>query len=70
MGLEYKNDINPTKDDEGCSCPLVNFIIDKSDCLSTTMVVAGFMDENSMKDKFKTKENWKEICLNCQNFKF
>ena len=70
MGLEYKNDVNPTAGADGVMCPLVEFTIEKSDCLENTMVTAGFMDETIMRTKFKEKENWKEICQNCKFFNF
>ena len=70
MGLEYKNDINPTGSDRGIECPLVEFAIEKSNCMENTMVVAGFMNEFGMHEKFKTKENWREICRNCRYFNF
>ena len=70
MGLEFKNDINPTSGDNGICCPLVDFEIEKNNCLENTMVTAGFMDEFSMIDKFKQKENWREICQNCKYFNF
>lgn len=70
MGLEFKNDINPATSNDGVKCPLVDLRIEESDCLENAMVTAGFMDENSMISKFKEKENWREICQNCQYFSF
>lgn len=70
MGLEFKNDINPTGGHDGVSCPLVDFNIEESNCIENAMVVSGFMDENKMIDRFKQKENWKDICKNCPNFSF
>ena len=34
------------------------------------MIVSGFIDEIVMIEKFKQKENWREICKNCKNFSF
>ena len=70
MGLEFKNDVNPTSGANGVKCPLVEFMIEESNCLENAMIVSGFMSENTMHGKFKEKENWKEICQNCQNFSF
>ena len=60
MGLEFKNDINPTSGDNGIKCPLVDFIIEESNCLENAMIVSGFMDENTMISRFKEKEDWRE----------
>ena len=70
MGLELKNDINPTTGKDGIKCPLVDGMIEESNCLENAMITAGFMDESTMISKFKEKENWKEICQNCPNFSF
>lgn len=70
MGLEFKNDIQPTSGQNGLQCPLVDFMIEKSNCLENAMIVSGFMDENAMISRFKEKENWKEICRNCKNYSF
>lgn len=70
MGLEFKNDINPTSGQDGIKCPLVDLMIEESNCLENAMIVSGFMDENTMISRFKEKENWKEICKNCKNYSF
>ncbi len=70
MGLEFKNDVNPTSGTNGVMCPLVDFKIEESNCLENAMIVSGFMDEKTMIGKFKEKENWQEICKNCPNFSF
>lgn len=70
MGLEFKNDVNPTAGEDGVKCPLIESEIKSSCCLENTMVVAGFMDENTIRENFKAKENWKEICQTCKYFKF
>lgn len=70
MGLEFKNDVNPASGANGIKCPLVDFMIEESNCLENAMIVSGFMDEISMVEKFKQKENWREICKNCKNFSF
>ncbi len=70
MGLEFKNDVNPTSGEDGVKCPLVDFMIEKSNCLENAMIVSGFIDENSMDAKFREKENWREICAKCENFSF
>ena len=70
MGLEFKNDINPTSGADGVQCPLVDFKIEPNNCLEIAMITADFMDENTMNLQFKEKENWREICKNCKNFSF
>lgn len=70
MGLEYKNDIELASGKNGMKCPLVNFAIEESNCLENAMIVAGFMDENTMISRFKEKEDWQEICRKCKNFSF
>lgn len=70
MSLEFKKDIKPTSGANGVKCPLVDFIIEESNCLENAMIVAGFMDENTMLAKFKEKDTWREICRNCKNFSF
>lgn len=70
MGLEVKNDINPTAEADGILCPLVDIMIEKNNCLENTMVNAGFMDEFTMIEKFREKENWREICRNCKYYNF
>ena len=70
MGLEYKNDINPASGHDGIKCPLVDIMIEENNCLENSMIVAGFMDENTMIGRFKEKENWREICKNCKNYSF
>ena len=68
MALEFKNDIEPTKGDEGVKCPLVDYSIASHHCIENAMIISGFMDENKMLEGFKAKENWREICQNCPNF--
>lgn len=70
MGLEFKNDINPTSGQDGIKCPLVDLMIAKDKCVENTMITAGFFDENTLLDKFKNKENWREICQNCEFYNF
>lgn len=70
MGLEFKNDIKPTSGANGIKCPLVDFMIEESNCLENAMIAAGFMNENAMLPQFKEKEAWREICRNCKNFSF
>lgn len=70
MGLEFKNDINPTGKSNGIKCPLVDFVIEESSCLENAMIVSGFMNENTMISKFKEKENWREICKTCEYYSF
>lgn len=70
MGLEYKNDIDPSSGEDGVDCPLINKKILNSVCVENAMAVEGFLDDNNIISVFKEKENWKEICKNCRYFNF
>ena len=70
MGLEFEIDINLANGHDGVNCPLINAFIQESNCIENAMIVSGFMNESIMISKFKQKENWKEICKNCDNFTF
>lgn len=46
-------------------CPLVDELIRDIDCIENRDVVDGQVVESSLPDKYKLKENWKEICRKC-----
>lgn len=48
------------------SCPLVDASITSADCIENVDVVDGLIVEESMPDKYKVKEDWKEICRKCK----
>lgn len=52
--------------DDKIRCPLVDHDIDDIDCIENRDVVDDMIVESSMPDKYKTKENWKEICMKCK----
>lgn len=47
-------------------CPLVDEMIEDIDCIENRDVVDGMIVESSLPDKYKRKENWREICENCK----
>lgn len=48
------------------SCPLVDASITSADCIENVDVVDGLIVEESMPDRYKVKEDWKEICRKCK----
>lgn len=48
------------------SCPLVDTLIASADCIENVDVVDGLIVEESMPDRYKVKEGWKEICRKCK----
>lgn len=48
------------------SCPLVDEVITSAECIENVDVIDGIMVEESMPDKYKVKEDWKEICRKCK----
>lgn len=47
-------------------CPLVSEDIEIIDCIVTADVVRQILKDTVMPNKFKCKENWKDICRNCK----
>jgi len=43
-------------------CPLVDEHIDGFDCMEFQCII-----ENNIPDKFKQKDNWQDLCENCEN---
>lgn len=53
-------------DDNYVFCSLVDEMIEDIDCIENRDVVDGMLVESSLPDKYKRKENWREICANCK----
>ncbi len=53
-------------DDRYVFCPLVDKTIEDIDCIENRDVVEGMIIESALPDKYKKKENWKNICKNCE----
>ncbi len=49
-------------------CPLVDSNIEDIDCIENQDVVKHLVTEKSMPQKYKQKENWREICEQCKYF--
>lgn len=47
--------------EEKVICPLIDSLIDPIDCLENQA-----LREESFPEKFKKKDDWKEICKNCK----
>lgn len=47
-------------------CPLTDTAIQSYECVETSDIAAGMFKERCLADKYKQKENWKEICKNCK----
>ena len=51
-------------------CPLIDEMLSAGDCVAVTDITDGFIKERVLQDRFKEKENWREICLSCDNRKY
>lgn len=48
-------------------CPLIDADTNPSDCIENIDIIDGFIsDESHIPEKFKTKDNWKELCKSCK----
>lgn len=47
-------------------CPLLDETIEDIECMENSDCVKGAVLISSMPDKFKSKNNWKSICENCE----
>lgn len=47
-------------------CPLVDEEIENIECIENSDVAAGMMKEETLPQKYKEKEKWREICKNCK----
>lgn len=50
------------------NCPLCNEIINDYECIENQAVANDEIIEKSLPVRFKQKENWRNICLNCKYF--
>ena len=55
--MENKNRVCPLLDDE---------IISFDDCVENCTIVEGYLKPDSLPEKAKRKENFREICLSCK----
>ncbi len=53
-------------EDRQVFCPLVDEKIEDIDCIENSDVVEEMILEENMPDKYKKKNDWKNICKNCQ----
>lgn len=53
-------------DDNYVFCPLVDEMIEDIDCIENRDIVDRMIVESSLPKKYKRKENWREICVNCK----
>lgn len=49
-------------------CPLIDDLIYIGDCVVYSDIASGMIKERCLPDKFKAKENWRDICKNCQYY--
>ena len=47
-------------------CPLVDDNIKNIDCIENRDIIDGFLKISCLPYKYKTKENFKDICKNCK----
>lgn len=47
-------------------CPILKEEIEDIECIETVDAIEGILKEEVIPDKFKEKENWKDICRKCK----
>ena len=47
-------------------CPLIEKEVDIIECIENRDCADGIILESSMPEKYTIKDNWKDICKNCQ----
>jgi len=47
-------------------CPLIDNEINGYECMENVDVVDGLIKESSLPDRYKTKDGWKDICIQCK----
>lgn len=47
-------------------CPLIEAEIEDIECIEVTDVAEQLLKETVIPEKFRKKENWKEICKGCR----
>ncbi len=48
-------------------CPLIDMnYISLSDCIENIDIAEGLIKEENMPNRFKEKDDWRKICLECE----
>lgn len=47
-------------------CPLVDEMIEDVDCIENADVADQMLTDHGMPERYKRKENWREICKQCK----
>lgn len=47
-------------------CPLIDSGIEVVECVENQDCIDGLIKISSLPEKFKSKQNWKDICANCR----
>lgn len=50
-------------------CPLVDELIDDGECIENQDIVDEFVRDDHLPEKYKEKNNWRDICKNCKYHK-
>jgi hypothetical protein len=51
--------------DDTIICPMINDLIEIADCVVYSDVTSGMLKDYCIPDKFKEKNNWRDICHRC-----
>lgn len=51
-------------------CPLIDEMLDAGGCLEVSDIARGWIKERNLDERFREKENWREICEHCENRKY
>lgn len=51
---------------DAIKCPLIDEFIEIGDCVVYSDIARGMIKERCLPDKFKVKENWRNICKSCK----
>jgi len=51
-------------------CPILDQIIGQDDCMEISFVAEGMFKESTVSPRVRNVQNFKKICLNCQNHRF
>ena len=54
------------EDDRFVKCPLVDEMIENSDCIENVDAVDCVLKMDKVPERFKKKADWKGICKNCK----
>mgnify|MGYP004662752327 FL=1 len=47
-------------------CPLTDSEMEIGDCVICSDVAAGMLKENCIEEKYRKKDDWREICRKCE----